>query len=635
MLQKMREKTSGWIAFAIMGAVCIPFAFFGINNYFETRTDTYVAKVGESEITPNEFRARFERYREQNRQMQGDAFDPDYFEQATVKRALLDQMIDEEVLAQAAALAGTTVSDQRLRDEIAKIPAFQGMDGRFDANQYRAMLQGQRETPRSFEDRVRRDLSLRELPTELVASAPVGDAEIDRYVTLRDQKRTFRHAMVPRQAAEAAPTDAEVAAYYEAHKNEFMSDEQVALEYIEIDASALEVESVPDEATLERRYEEQKARYGTPERRIASHILVKVDATADAEAQKAALAEAEALAEKAKAGADFAALATEASDDLGSKAQGGSLGAVERGTMQPAFEERLFAMQPGETSDPIRTDDGYHVVRLVEIEPEQVRPFEEVRAEIEREYLDSERERVFADVTGKLIDKVYEDPNALQPAAESLDLELKRTGLFGRTGGEGIAAHPAVVRAAFSDRVLVEGGISDAIELGPNHVVVLRADEHKPSVARPLEDVRAQIVARLQDESAAKRTEALARELETALGAGAAFEEVATRAGATVSTADAVQRSALDLDAALLREVFSLPRPAAGAAVRDVVELRRGEHALIELTAVVDGDPKALAAEERERIRMQLQQGLQASESRAFVAALRAGMDIKVAEDRM
>jgi peptidyl-prolyl cis-trans isomerase D len=299
MLQKMREKTSGWIAFAIMAAVSIPFAFFGINNYFETRTDTFVAKVGESEITPNEFRARFERYREQARQMQGDAFDAEYFEQATVKRELLDQMIDEEVLAQAAATAGTTVSDRRLRDEIAKVPAFQGMDGRFDANTYRSMLLGQNETPATFEQRVRRDLSLRELPMQVAASAPVGDAEIDRYVTLRDQKRTFRYAMVPRQAAESAPTEAEIAAYHEAHKNEFMTEEQVALEYIEVDASGLEVEATPDEATLKQRYEEQRMRYGTPERRVAAHILVKVDATADAEAQKAALARATEIAAKA------------------------------------------------------------------------------------------------------------------------------------------------------------------------------------------------------------------------------------------------------------------------------------------------------------------------------------------------
>lgn len=635
MLQKLREKTSGWLAFVILAAVSVPFAFFGINNYFEARTETFVAKVDEAEITPTEFRVRFERYRDQVRQMQGDSFDAEYFEQPTVKREMLDAMIDEEVLAQAAARTGTLVSDARLREEIAKIPAFQGMDGKFDQAQYRQLLAGQNESPASFEERVRRDLSLRELPTQLAASAIVSDAELGRFVTLRDQKRDFRHALVARAPAEAEPTDSGIAAYHEAHKDEFMTPEQVALEYVEIDAAQLDAPPPLDESSLKQRYEDQKSRFGQAEQRVASHILVKVDPNADAEAQKSAQAKAAALAEQARAGRDFAELAKGSSDDIGSKAQGGDLGAIERGTTQPAFEEALFAMQPDEISDPVKTDEGYHVIKLREIKPEQVRPFEEVRAELEKEYVDGEREREFVERSGELIDKVYEDPNALAPAAEALKLELKRTALFGREGGEGIAANPAVVRAAFSDRVLVEGGISDAIEIGPNHLVVIRAEEHKPRVVRPLEEVRDEIVARLKDEASIARTEALVRTLRAELDAGASLEDVAAKAGATIETAEGIGRTALNVDAALVGKVFALPRPAPGKPTRSVVELRKGDYALVELTAVVDGDPSKLTAEERTRAREQLQQGVAAVEGRALLGALRAGAEVKVAEDRM
>ena len=637
MLNTLREKTSGWIAFFILAAVSIPFAFFGINNYFEARTETYVAKVGEEEITPQEFRTEFDRYRAQIRQMQGEGFDESYFDQPTVKREVLDRMIDEELLAQAAQRAGAQISDARLREEIQKVPAFQGMDGKFSYQQYQSLLSSQRETERSFEERVRRDLNLRELPVQVAASAIVGEADVDRFIVLRDQKRDFRWALVPRQAAEKTPTDAEVAAYYEAHKDEFMTAEQVALEYVEIDAAKLTVENKPDEAALKARYEEQKSRYGQPEQRMASHILVKVDANADAAAQKAAQTKAAELSAQARSGKDFAELAKSSSDDQGSKAQGGDLGAIERGTMQPAFEDALFAMkEAGEISEPVRSDEGYHVIKLREIKAEQVRPFEEVRAEIENEMLESEREHAFAEVSGQLIDKVYSDPNALGATAESLGLEVGHTALFSRQGGEGIAANPLVVRAAFSDPVLVEGNVSDAVDLGTNHIVLLRAEEHKPAAVRPLEEVRADIVARITQEAETERTKALAASLREELAGGAAFEAVAQKAGATIETATGVGRSALNLDAALAAKAFALPRPKSAAApVRDVVELRPGDYALVEVTQVVDGDAKAVAADERERVRNQLLQGLQVAESRALLAALRAETEIQVAEDRM
>lgn len=637
MLQTLREKTSGWIAFFILAAVSIPFAFFGINNYFEARTETFVAKVGDEEITPQEFRTEFERYRAQIRQMQGEGFDESYFDQPTVKREVLDRMIDEELLAQAAQRAGASISDAHLREEIRKVPAFQGMDGKFSYQQYQSLLASQRETERSFEERVRRDLNLRELPVQVAASALVSEAEVDRFIVLRDQKRDFRWALVPRQAADKAATDAEIAAYYEAHKDEFMTSEQVALEYVEIDAAELTVETKPDEQALEARYEEQKSRYGQPEQRIASHILVKVDANADAAAQKAAQARAAELAAQARSGKDFAALAKASSDDQGSKAQGGDLGAIERGTMQPAFEDALFAMkEPGGISDPVRSDEGYHVIQLREIRPEQVRPFEEVRAELENELLESEREQRFAELSGQLIDKVFSDPDTLGATAEALGLELKHTPPFGREGGEGIAANPAVVRAAFSDQVLVEGVVSDPIDLGTNHIVVIRAEEHKPAVPRPLDEVRADIVARIAQDAEAERTKALAASLREELAGGATLDAVAQKAGATIETAAGIGRSALNLDAALVAKAFALPKPKSAAApVRDVVELRPGDFALIEVTQVVDGDAKAVAEDERERVRDQLRQGLQVAENRALIAALRAETEVKVAEDRM
>lgn len=634
MLQTLREKTSGWIAFIILGAVSIPFAFFGINNYFETRTESFVAKVGDEEITPSEFRSRFEEYRRQMRNAMGENYDAALFDQPMIRRQMLDRLIDEEVLSQAAERAGTQASDALLREEIAKIQAFH-TDGKFDSNQYRAILTAQQMAPRTFEDRMRRELSARELPSQVSQTAFVTDADIDRYLRLRDETRDFRYVKLgPPAVEQAEPTDAEIQKFYDAHKDEFMSPEQVSLEYVELDAAQIPIPAEADEETLRTRYDEQKSRFVVAEQRLASHVLVKVDPNADAAAQKLAFDRATKIASEARAGKDFAAIAREQSDDVGSRAQGGDLGWLERGVTQPAFEEALFALEQGKVSDPVKTDEGYHVILLREVQAERAKSFDEAKPELAKEFLDTERERVFGERSGELIDLVYRDPTSLEPAAEALKLEIKRTPLFGREGGIGLASNPAVAKAAFSDPVLVEGNVSDPIEIAPNHLVVIKVDEHRVRTPRPVAEVRDAIVQRVKAEAAAARAKTLAQALEKRLLAGAALDEVAQGNG-EVATAQGASRTGLEHDAQLLAEVFRMPRPAKDKPTRALLALPGDSWALVELTSVVPGDPKKTDEAGRKIVREQLQQGESASEATAFVEALRAGLEIRVAEERM
>jgi peptidyl-prolyl cis-trans isomerase D len=438
------------------------------------------------------------------------------------------------------------------------------------------------------------------------------------------------------QVADKEPADAEIKTYYDAHQAEFMTEELVALEYVELNAADMKVDGTPDEATLRSRYEEQKSRFVVNEQRLASHILVKVDKNADAAAQKAAQAKAADLAARAKAGEDFAELAKANSDDVGSKAQGGDLGYLEKGMTEPAFETALFALTANGISDPVKSDEGYHIIQLREIKPSESKTFEQARGELETEFAQTERERVFAEVSGNLIDKVYENPESLAEAAKTQDLPVKRTALFGRRGGtDPVTQNPEVLKAAFSDRVLVEGQVSDPVELEPNHLIVVRADEHKASVVKPIAEVRDAIVERLRQQRATELTEALAKSLETKLKSGTTLEALAAEAKAEVQTAEGIGRDALNLEAGLVREAFKLPRPANGKPSRAVVTIRPGSHALVEVTKVVDGDPKVADKAERDRVREQLLGALAGVESRALVDVLRASMDIKVAEDRM
>jgi peptidyl-prolyl cis-trans isomerase D len=637
MLQKLREKTSGWVAAAILGLLIVPFAFFGVENYFTQQVSNYVAKVNDTEIDQNQFNARFEEFRRQMRQMMGEQFDARQFESPESKRQVLDRLIDEELLRQSGEKLGVVVSAQLLQKEIAAIPAFQ-TNGRFDPVQYRTVLAAQGMTPRAFQDRVRRDLAMQALPAQLGGSGFVTESYVKRYLALRDQTRSFDYLVLPAPTAESVGeiTDEALKAYFDQHASRFVSDERVALEYLEIDASKLDVPVAADEETLRQRYEEQKSRYMEAEQRLASHILVKVDPNADAEAQKAAQAKAQGLVEKARAdGADFAALAKENSDDPGSKNLGGDLGWLEKGITDPAFESALFALQPGTISDPVKGADGWHVIQLREIKAESGKPFEDVRADLEREYLEGERERLFSDLSGRLVDVIYRDPTTLATASEELKLPIQRTESFTRSAGAGIATNPAVLEAAFSDAQLVEGAVSDPIDLGNGRSVVIRTVDHVAATPQKLEDVREQVRSSVLAERIAEQSR---KDAEAALGrlrGGESLAALATERGIEVQKAESVGRVGATVDPTISQHAFGLPHPTPAKASLGSVEMPAGGHALIALTSVSDGDPSSTDAATIASLREQLSQAVGGAEAMAFVKALRKASTIEVVEDRL
>jgi peptidyl-prolyl cis-trans isomerase D len=637
MLQTLRDKTSGWIAPAILILLIVPFAFFGVENYFTQNVATHVAKVGEKEIGQDEFRARFEEFRNQMRQAMGENFDAREFESAENKRRVLDRLIDEELLRQAAERLGVTVSPAQMQKEIAQIPAFQ-VEGKFDAKQYRLVLASQGMSPRGFEDRVRRDILLQALPTQLVATGFVTGDYVSRYLALRDQTRTFSYVELPAAAPDAIGeiADADVQRWYDEHPDLYVSPETLALEYLEIDAAKVDVPVTVDEQTLKERYEEQKARYVEAVQRLASHILVKVGADADADAVKAAQAKAADLAAKARAaGADFAALAKANSEDPGSKNTGGDLGWVEKGIFEPAFETALFAMQPGTVSDPVKTAEGWHVIQLREVKAETGKTFEAVRAELEKEYLDSERERIVSDIAGKLVDIVYRDPSTLAAASEELKLPIQKTERFGRTGGAGIAANPDVLEAAFSEQVLVDGQVSDPIELAPGHSVVIRAIDHVPAAPQKLDDVRDAVRAAIAADRLGKAAKTQADAALAEVRGGKTLEAYASEKSLELKQADAVGRAGVTVAPAIAQQAFELPHPAPGKPSLGLASLTADRYALIALTAVTDGDPAKTDAEARTAMLEQLSQGLGGAEANAFVQALRKSTKIEVMEERM
>jgi peptidyl-prolyl cis-trans isomerase D len=634
MLQTIRNKAGSWFALAILFIALFSLTFFGIGDYFTTTVDTYVAKVEDREIDQARFRQEYQNWRENLRAQMGEAFDPRMFEQPGMRRQFLDQLVTREVLLEANDRLGLVVPASRLRAEIMSVPAFQ-VNGQFSPDSYRNFLRARRMTAAELDKRLSEDMGSRLLPMAVSGTAVVTEADVDAYLRLSEQVRDFRYVTIDEPAGPVPEevSDEELQHFFDEHVDEYMNPETVTVEYVELTADSIEVEE-PDEETLRGFYEAEIARFSTPEERLASHILVQPESQ-DADGQRAALARAEELVAQARAeGADFAALAREHSQDLGSRDKGGDLGWLGRGVTDPAFEEVLFQMESGTISDPVLGVDGYHIIHLREVREETRTPFEEVRGRLAADYRRNEAERLFSDRVGQLTDRVLDEPTSLVPAAEALGLEIRTSKPFTRMSGEGPFVMPSVRDAAFADEVLREGLVSEPVEVGPNHVIAMRVTDHVPAAPKPLEEVadgiRARIVAQRRADALRERVEALFADFE----GGRPLEEIAGELEGEVQVADGVTRVAMVPDNRLVREVFRLRRPEGEAPVRARVQFG-DSWALVELARVSDGDPAQVEQARREQVRNELQQRLGMGEAQALVEALRQGMKITIAEERL
>ncbi|MEQ4573680.1 MAG: peptidyl-prolyl cis-trans isomerase [Gammaproteobacteria bacterium] len=656
MLQKLRDKTSGWIATAILGLLMIPFLFVIDNSYLGGVGAGNVAKVQapptwwhsapswwpasmlwqHHEISTQDFRTRFEQVRMQQRQQLGDNFDPREFESQENKLRVLDQMIDEQVVRLAAENAGIVVGNDAVRDYIASIPAFQ-VDGKFNPDQYRmALAQGTPpRTPMQFDALVRDGLQQSVIPDAIMGSSFVTKAESERILKLLGETRDVELATLPPPAADTSPvSDAQAKQWYESHAADFRQPETVTIEYVELNAANMPPVQPADEATLRKRYEDEKARFVEPEQRLASHILIS--AGGDAAAQKAAEAKAAKLAEEARQpNADFAALAKANSEDPGSKDAGGDLGWVEKGVMVKPFEEALFAMKPGEVVGPIKSEFGYHVIKLREVKGGQGKSFEQVRDQLAAEQLKSDADKQFSDLSGKLVDQVYKNPTELASAAKELGLSVQTLGPFSRNDATGIAANPNVQRAAFSESLIQDGTVSDPIEIGPNHSVMLRISAHTPEQALPLDKVRDRVIAAVRadrtEQAAAKVADALLARLQK----GETLQAVAAAEKLQVNPLPGLPRTAPIPTPAANRAIFSAPVPAEGKPSVGKLDLGDGRFALFAVTKVTPGDLAQIPPEQQAALREQLGQIEGNAAARAYVEAMRKHLKVQIQESQL
>lgn len=633
MLQFIRERITGFFAIIVLGILAVPFLFFGVESYIRSVPQDAVATVGDEEIGTTEFQTSFARFRAERRQELGADYDEIATNQPAVRRQHLEGMIDQLLLRQHAESMGLVISPNMLADLIQQIPGFQ-VDGRFQPGLYQQALQASGLTPRGFERELSQDLLTRLIPTNVVASAIVTEAEIDRMLSIQDETRRISMIEVPAALFrdELSIEDGEIQAYYEENVADFMTTEQVSISYVELDTVALTADATLSEDELRQRYEAARQRFLTPEMRQASHILLQAGAERN-EAETEALAES--LPERILAGESFAELAQGFSDDADSAAVGGDLGWIEPGDMVEAFENALFDLaQAGDVSMPVRSPFGWHVIQLVDIREPQGMSFEEAREELLADFREREAESLYIDLSERLVDLVFADDSTLEPLVAELDLEIRQAGPFSRSGGEGVASNRQVVDAAFSDLVLLDRAISDPLEVDRNRMVVIQLAEHFPSEPRPLEDVADEVRERLVNQQANAAARARAEGLMATLQNGESeMAELAEAEELTFSEQPSLRRFDFVHGPDFLNGLFRLSAP--GDAPTLHVLQRSDGYALVRLEAVQPGNPVLASEQERQMMRQQIQFGRINEEVEGLLAYLRANTRIRVVEDRL
>lgn len=505
-----------WLMIFLLVLVFPSFVFFGVQGYNQfVRDDRAVARVAGQAITPEEFDAAQRNRLEQLRRMFGQNFDPKLFDTPAARAATLEALVAEKALAQETQRAHIAVTAERLREVIAAVPAFQ-QDGKFNYERYKTLLAAQGQTEQLFESRVRADLVQQTLLRAVADSAFVPRALAERLQRLAEEEREIRELRLRPEAflQQVKVGDEQIAAYYAANRAEFETPESVRAEYVVLTLDDVAAQIGVPEAELRTYYEQNKSRYGQDEQRRASHILFTYGADGSAKDKEGARKLAQQTLARLRANpGDFARLAKELSKDAGSAANGGDLGFFGRNMMVKPFEEAAFGLKEGEISDVVETEFGFHIIRLTAIKPAQVKPFEDVRAEIEREFRRQQAQKKFAEAAEIFTNTVYEQADSLQPAAEKLKLKVQTIDNLTRQGvpaapGSPPVFTPRVIESLFAADALKNRRNTEAIETAPNTLVAARVLEHRPAKLRPLDEVRDQIRARVERDEAAR----LARE---------------------------------------------------------------------------------------------------------------------------
>jgi peptidyl-prolyl cis-trans isomerase D len=628
MLDRMRRHKS-WLKWSL-AIVCVSFvllyipSFLGDSTQGAASNSSVVASVDGREITAAQFRRVYQQQMQQYRQSYGANMDERLLKQLGIDQRIVQQMIQEEASLAEAKRLGITASDAEVRERILSLPAFQD-NGRFIGDErYRQLLQMQNPPmrPSDFEDQVRRGIVAEKLQAAVTGWITVSDKDVETEFRKRNEKVKLEVVNFPADKFRdgLTATDDEVAKYFDAHKDLYRVGEKRKVRFLTVDQEAMRAKATVTGQQIERYYNDNIQQYSTPEQVRASHILIKT--TGKAEEDEAAKKKAEDLLAQIKKGADFAELARKNSQDEGSAVKGGDLDFFPRGQMVPEFDKVAFELQPGQVSDLVKSQFGYHIIKVTDKRPATTKTLAEVRGQIE-DQLKSEQAQAAAQ---KLADEVageLKKPADFEKVAKARGLQTGESGLFLQDEPvAGIGFSPAVSQAAFS---LKEGEVSDAIRT-PQGFAFITVTGKQDAYIPKLDEVKAKVRDDVLKQKAIEKARATAATVAASAKNGD-FDKAVKAAGLEPKTTDLIARGAPIGDAGVSPKLetaaFALPT----GSVSDAVVTENGA-AVVKVLERKDPTPEEFA-KERDNLRNELLGDRKQKFFAAYMTKARLRMTIK------
>jgi peptidyl-prolyl cis-trans isomerase D len=633
MLHIFRSTVGRYITIAILGLIVVTLVFFGID--FSITQTSFAAKVNGQKIPIREFDRLLQLQQENVQQQMRVELTDDM--RSELRRQVVEQMVMREILAQRMRKDGYRISNGRLSQAIQSEDVFQ-ISGKFSQDRYLSLLTQEGLTPAGYEAQEREVMILNDWQDGIYASSFVTPAEFRRSIELNDERREVGYALFA--AADYLPqvevTDEDIMSYYAEHGDDFMTDESVDIDLVELDLEDVAKTIQISEQELRDYYESEIASYAAGEERHVSHILIEISGD-DVEA---AQAKAEAVKARLDAGEDFATVAAEVSDDAGTKNTGGDLGWMARGgQLEGPFEDTLFSMNVGDIAGPVRTQFGFHILKLDDVRDAEPEPFEAVRDQL---YEQLSKDKAYSDFLARAYDMendAYDARDELQGVAEKYGLEVKSIdGVTRNFSSEDFPDPAPLIDAAFSDDAIATGENSGLIQLSDDRVAVLRVREHHPPEPKTLEQVAGDIRTILEQDAAGDLANDAATAYYDKLNAEtgdrvAAAEMLAAESGAAWNPPQWIQRDSTAVSSTIVSLVFAQQQPKG-----EMPEVLRtgvggGDQAVVLFTAAEAGRPEDVVVAEREQRQQLLSDMAGGMEVNAYAADARSTAKVRIPDE--
>lgn len=623
MLQDIRDNSQGTAAKVIVGLIVLTFALFGVDSILGGfGGEPEVAVVNGTDIKESEFLRAVDIKKRQILNQMGQNADPALIDDQLLKRSVLEGLIDQEILLQDAVDRGIYISDQSIDGLITGINQFQ-VDGKFDNDLFLASIRNFGMTTKSFKDSIKKEVLISQPRNAIVSSSFLLSDELSRIVEIDRQARSYSLAKFEQSSYlnEVNVTEEEIQKYYDDNTDKFQTLESVDVEYIELDKNGLLDSVSVDEETLTRLYEDEITDFVSSEERNASHILIEINDEVTDEQAKAKIDEVSAL---LASGGDFEVLAKTYSDDMGSASQGGSLGFSAKDAYLPEFGNALFALSEGEVSDPVQTEYGYHLIKLIETQTQPIPSFDEMKYSLEADAKIEKAEALYVELVQSLADISYASADLLEPS-EELSLKIHTEENVNSATQNGLLSNAKVQSALFSQEVLKDGNNSDLIEISSEKSVVVRVAKHYPKNHKDLDLVREEINTSLLAQKASEKAKGLGEALALELKQNGSSQALSV---AWQDFTD-IKRNDASQGAELLKTVFSMPKPQDSGDLSVVGIVVDGDFLLIKLNDVNVSGVSDLKDEERKTIVRVIGDGLGNSEYQLYQGSLKTNASIE------